>query len=187
MMFQSLWTLGLSWDSPLPPKISKQWRSWQEELKKPSQIKLSRPWLSRSVKQVHIFGDASQAAYAASAYLGVESLDGEISVKLMIAKTRVTPVRHISLPRLELMAALLCERLKNNIVKEVTLLIQETLYWSDSKVVLAWIRGSSKRWKPFVANRVEEIQSVVSPRQWKYCPTKEKQQIYPVEDAHWMN
>ncbi|KRZ04078.1 hypothetical protein T11_4559 [Trichinella zimbabwensis] len=178
IMFQSLWTLGLSWDSPLPPKISKQWRSWQEELKKLSQIKLSRPWLSHSVKQVrkvevHIFGDASQAAYAACAYLRVESLDGESSVKLMIAKTRVTPVRHISLPRLELMAALLCARLKKYIEKEVTLPIQETFCWSDSMVVLAWIRGSSKRWKPFVANRVEEIQSVVSPRQWKYCPTKE--------------
>ncbi|KRY46853.1 hypothetical protein T03_17111, partial [Trichinella britovi] len=66
----SLWTLGLSWDSPFPPKISKQWRSWQEELKKLSQIKLSSPWLSHSVRQVrkvelHIFGDASQAAYAA--------------------------------------------------------------------------------------------------------------------------
>ncbi|KRZ56424.1 hypothetical protein T02_3210 [Trichinella nativa] len=67
---ESLWTLGLSWDSPLPPKISKQWRSWQEELKKISQIKLSSPWLSHSVRQVrkvelHMFGDASQAAYAA--------------------------------------------------------------------------------------------------------------------------
>ncbi|KRX65791.1 hypothetical protein T06_15700, partial [Trichinella sp. T6] len=64
-----LWTLGLSWDSPLPPKISKQWGSWQEELKKLSQIKLSSPWLSHSVRQVrkvelHIFGDASQAAFA---------------------------------------------------------------------------------------------------------------------------
>ncbi|KRZ75318.1 hypothetical protein T10_11327 [Trichinella papuae] len=145
---KSLWTMGLSWDSPFPPKISKQWQSWQEELKSQAQQALG-------------FAQCETGAKGGTLHLRVESIDEEISVKLMIAKSRVTPVKQISLPRLELMAALLCARLKSYIC------------WSDSKVVLAWIRGSSKSWKPFVAHRVEEIQSLVPPRQWKYCPTKE--------------
>ncbi|XP_003376923.1 Pao retrotransposon peptidase family protein [Trichinella spiralis] len=117
MMFQWLWTTGLSWDSPLPPKISKQWRRWQEELEKLPEVKLSRPWIPHAASQMrrielHVFGDASKAAYAACAYLRVESMDEQISVRLMIAKTRVTPIKPISLPRLELVAALLCARLK---------------------------------------------------------------------------
>ncbi|KRY37299.1 hypothetical protein T01_15973 [Trichinella spiralis] len=156
MMFQWLWTTGLSWDSPLPPKISKQWRRWQEELEKLPEVKLSRPWIPHAASQMrrielHVFGDASKAAYAACAYLRVESMDEQISVRLMIAKTRVTPIKPISLPRLELVAALLCARLKRYLEKEVTLPIQETLCCSDSK----------------------EIQGLVSTRQWKYCPTKE--------------
>ncbi|KRX85609.1 hypothetical protein T06_8203 [Trichinella sp. T6] len=175
MMFQWLWTTRLSWDSLRPPKISKKWRLWLEELKKLPEVKLSRPWIPHAASQVqrmelHVFGDASKAAYAACAYQRVESMDEQI---LVVAKTSLTPIKPISLLRLELMAALLCARLKRYLEKEVTLSIQETLCCSDSKVTLTWIRGSYQHWKPFVAYRLQEIQGLVPTRQWKYCSTKE--------------
>ncbi|KRZ61353.1 hypothetical protein T02_5526, partial [Trichinella nativa] len=119
MMFQWLWTTGLSWDSLLPPKISKKWRLWLEELKKLPEVKLSRPWIPHAASQVqrmelHVFGDASKAAYAACAYLRVESMDEQI---LVVAKTSLAPIKPISLLRLELMAALLCARLKRRTIE----------------------------------------------------------------------
>ncbi|KRY23806.1 hypothetical protein T12_6340 [Trichinella patagoniensis] len=142
----------LSWDSPLPPKISKQWRLWLEELEKLPEVKLSRPWIPHAASQVqrmelHVFCDASKAAFTACAYLSAPETGAD--------------------------GSFLCARLKRYLEKEVTLPIQETLCCSDSKVTLTWIRGSYQHWKPFVAYRVQEIQGLVPTRQWKYCPTKE--------------
>ncbi|KRZ88491.1 hypothetical protein T08_9352 [Trichinella sp. T8] len=94
--------------------------------------KIRRAWIPYPVQKVHrvelhIFGDASQVAYAACAYIRVESI--------------------------------------NHQTAQIT-------YWSDSRVALAWIKGAPARWKPFVANRVQEIQESVSPQCWRYCPTK---------------
>ncbi|KRY58721.1 hypothetical protein T03_16455 [Trichinella britovi] len=144
-------------------------------VKKTTRSQTQQAWIPHAASQVrrmelHVFGDASKAAYAACAYLRVESMDEQI---LVVAKTRLTPIKPISLLRLELMAALLCARLKRYLEKEVTLPIQEILCCSDSKVTLTWIRGSYQHWKLIVAYRVQEIQGLVPTRQWKYCPKKE--------------
>ncbi|KRY15723.1 hypothetical protein T12_4546, partial [Trichinella patagoniensis] len=144
LLFQRLWTLGLGWDTLLPPEIERQWRSWQQQLK--------------TLVELHIFGDASQVAYAACACIMVESINHHKSVSLVMAKSRVELIKQVSLPRLELMAALLCARLKKYLERDLTLSIQEI---------------PPVRWKSFVANRVQEIQESVSPQCWRYCPTKE--------------
>ncbi|KRY05152.1 hypothetical protein T01_13479, partial [Trichinella spiralis] len=62
--------------------------------------------------ELHVFGDASETAFGAVAYLMTESMDGAKEVRFCLAKIRVAPVRRLSLPRLELMAALHVARLK---------------------------------------------------------------------------
>ncbi|KRY40810.1 Pao retrotransposon peptidase family protein [Trichinella spiralis] len=178
VLFQSLWTAGVDWDTPLPPGVERRWRDWMEQLEMLPKIKISRAWIPYPVNRVrrielHIFGDVSQTAYAACAYIRVESMDHQMSANLVISKSRVAPLKQISLPRLELMATLLCARLKRYLEKELTLPMQETICWSDSRVALAWIKGSPTRWKPLVANRVQEIQESASPQCWRYCPSKE--------------
>ncbi|KRY47859.1 hypothetical protein T03_14133 [Trichinella britovi] len=158
---QSLWTAGIDWDTPLSPGVERRWRDWMEQLEMLPKIRIPRAWILYPVNlvrriELHIFGDASQTAYAACAYIRVEPMD------LVISKNRVAPLKQISLPRLELMAALLCARLKGYLDKELTLPIQETFCWSDSRVALAWIKGES-----------------TSPQCWRNCPTKENRADIP--------
>ncbi|KRZ65671.1 hypothetical protein T10_5756 [Trichinella papuae] len=84
LRFQCLWTTGLGWDAPLPPQIEKRWRSWLEQLQTLSQIKISRAWIPYPMKRVQRI--ASHAAYAACAYIRVESINHQMDVNLVMAK-----------------------------------------------------------------------------------------------------
>ncbi|GFT62592.1 uncharacterized protein TNCV_1702501 [Trichonephila clavipes] len=123
--------------------------------------------------QIHTFSDASQKAYGAAAFLRVKHKD-RVSVDLVTSKSRVAPLKRLSLPRLELMGALLAARL----AKEVKKILDQkcstrAFFWTDSQVTLHWIKGPSHRWKPFVANRVREIQSLTDPNSWFHCSGKD--------------
>ena len=87
-----------------------------------------------------------------------------------MSKTRVAPVRKISLPRLELMAAVITARLCIYVKDAIDCPISRIVCWTDNSSTLHWIRGSASQWKPFVANRVMEIQSLLDPSVWRYCP-----------------
>ncbi|GFS49085.1 integrase catalytic domain-containing protein [Trichonephila clavipes] len=156
-LLQELWLRKLSWDDELPPDIHAVWSQWWLELPFLSELKIPRKILDSSgdssEAQIHTFSDASQKAYGAAAFLRVKHKD-RVSVDLVTSKSRVAPLKRLSLPRLELMGALLAARL----AKEVT---------------LHWIKGPSHRWKPFVANRVREIQSLTDPNSWFHCSGKD--------------
>ncbi|KAG1656183.1 hypothetical protein GQR58_024091 [Nymphon striatum] len=109
---------------------------------------------------------ASEKAYGCAVYLKYDT-----HVTLIMSRSRVSPIKTISLPRLELLAALLASRLIDY-VKESLYLPSDcsSYYWSDSKIVLVWIQSSPSRWKTFVANRVTEIQERTNANSWLHCP-----------------
>ena len=110
--------------------------------------------------------DASQGAYGAAVYVRIEYQDQTVSLSLIAAKTKMTPLQSVSIPRLELMGASLGTRLTQLIASVLVIPIQHAVFWCDSTNVLWWIRGHSRVFKPFVANRIGEIQSVTNPDQW---------------------
>ncbi|GFY24031.1 integrase catalytic domain-containing protein [Trichonephila clavipes] len=176
-LLQELWLRKLSWDDELPPDIHAVWSQWWLELPFLSELKIPRKILDSSGDssevQIHTFSDASQKAYGAAAFLRVKHKDG-VSVDLVTSKSRVAPLKRLSLPRLELMGALLAARL----AKEVKKILDQkcstrAFFWTDSQVTLHWIKGPSHRWKPFVANRVREIQSLTDPNSWFHCSGKD--------------
>ena len=98
---------------------------------------------------------------------------------VVAAKTRVTPVRSLSIPKLELQAAVLSLRLGNMIKKEHDFDIAALYFWSDSRAVLGHIRGPSKRHPAFIANRLSEILDTSEPNLWLHCPGK----LNPADDG----
>jgi len=113
---------------------------------------------------------ASERAYAAVFYLKGIGTDGEVSVRLVTAKSKVAPVKPVTLPRLS--AAALLARLTNHVIRVLDLLRTPVYLWTDSTITFGWIQGHASRWKTYVANRVAEIQSLVPDASWNHLPEK---------------
>ena len=180
MLLQAMWSKGLQWDEPLDPETRVAVGQWFEELRQLSDLHIARSLhfdlqsgiqASDSTLKCHVFADASELAYGAVAYSRVESSTGEVQRRLIAAKSRVAPLAAVSIPRLELMAAVIAIRLASVVVKALGVQMSDVTFWTDSLNVLYWIRGKSRRYKAFVANRVSEIQENSQPSQWRHVPT----------------
>jgi len=173
IFLQSLWLQGLDWDTPLRPDDQSYWRSFLQGLPELRRLRVPRwlGWCPSAEMEIHGFADASEAAYAAVIYLkkrkdkqcGWEST-------LVMAKTKVAPLKQISLPRLELCAATLLVRTVAHVRQLLGWRELPVHLWSDSTVTLGWIRGHPSLWKTFVANRVSEIQTTLPDAQWHHVP-----------------
>ncbi|GFX07325.1 integrase catalytic domain-containing protein [Trichonephila clavipes] len=147
-LLQELWLRKLSWDDELPPDIHAVWSQWWLELPFISELKIPRKILDSSRDssevQIHTFSDASQKAYGAAAFLRVKHKD-RVSVDLVTSKSRVAPLKRLSLPRLELMGALLAARL----AKEVKKIL-------DQKCSTRAFSGRTLR-SPYIGSKVQAI------------------------------
>lgn len=122
--------------------------------------------------ELHGFCDASQTSYGICIYLKSLNRLQVVNVKLLCAKSRVAPLKIISVPRLELCGAVLLIRFMKKVYNSLSnLKINNTFYWTDSTIVLSWISDSPSRWKTFVANRVTEIQNTSDSNQWRHVDT----------------
>jgi hypothetical protein len=161
----------VEWDELLPDDLGTRWRNWVTFLPHLLDIHIPR-WTGTTHKdhlQIHVFCDASERAYGAVLY--IRSTHGTGTwVRVVCSKSRLAPLKKATLPRLELIAALVGARLLYYFCKETGNGTTEATMWSDSTVALGWIRNDPNRWKTFVANRVTEIQHYTTPSQWKHCP-----------------
>lgn len=175
IFMQKVWCTGISWDESLPEELQKEWLQFKTELPVLQDISINR-WIytpkNKSTLELHGFADASASAYAAVIYSRVIAEDGEIKVSLLTAKTKVAPIKIISLPRLELCAATLLSKHLKQVANLLQVEPENTYAWSDSQVTLAWIHGDPSRWKPFVKNRVLEIIERFDSTHWFYVHTK---------------
>ncbi|XP_036142109.1 uncharacterized protein LOC118645343 [Monomorium pharaonis] len=122
---------------------------------------------------LHGFCDASQRAYGACVYVRTQFKKNEYRTELLTSKSRVAPLKAVSLPRLELSAALLLAGLIKKIGASFDLTNLQTFLWSDSTIVLNWISSPSRQWSVFVANRVGEIQGITDPERWRHVKSSD--------------
>ena len=183
IFLQSLWKLRQGWDEKIPEETQQEWSVWQKELQSLAEFSVPRFYrlimVSPTSIQLHLFGDASEKPFCAVAYFRFEYPGGERQCAFVAAKTRVASVKPLSIPRLELQAAVLSVRLACMIQKEHDYEVSSTYYWSDSNAVIGQIRGESKRHPAFTANRLSEIPDTSEPQQWRHCPGK----LNPADDG----
>ena len=125
---------------------------------------------ANELHELHIFSDASQLAYEAVAYIRTSS-ENDVSSSFLISKIKVAPIKQLSIPKMELQAAVLGTRLARFIKTHQNILFKETGLWCDSTAVLAWIRGTDEL-KVYVSNRVREIQDNSSCDSWYHISGK---------------
>lgn len=121
--------------------------------------------------ELHHFSDASNKGYGQCSYLRLTNEQGQIHCSFVIGKSRVTPLKSVTIPRLELTAAVTSVRVSDQLRKELPLENAEEIFWTDSKVILGYIANESRRFHVYVANRVQEIHDKTSPKQWRYVET----------------
>ncbi|GFU58837.1 integrase catalytic domain-containing protein [Trichonephila clavipes] len=178
ILMQDIWKENISWDDPVTDCIFESWTQFKNQMKHLAEIQIPR-YLAEdaTAKRVLLIGfcDASQRAYAAVFYLRTELVTGKVHVSMITSKTRVAPVKSITLPRLELLAALLLSELYVVVLESLRKVIQidKSFLFSDSQIVLDWLKSSPSRWKIFVANRISRIQKMTSEASWHHVKSQE--------------
>ncbi|GFT23872.1 integrase catalytic domain-containing protein [Trichonephila clavipes] len=150
IFLQELWSHHLSWDEELPDSLARQWRIFQEQLPLLTNIKIPRCILIPQAidVQVHGFCDSSEKAYCAVIYIRSKDATQTVVSRLLTSKTRVSPVKPQSLPRLELCSALLLANLLQATLPTLTVPISETFAWSDSKITPGMVEVRSEKMNP---------------------------------------
>ena len=170
---QRLCQMKLGWDTPIPHEMKAQWIKLIEALRQIEGLKLPR-WIgyndSMENVSLHVFVDASMTGMCACCYIRFVN-EGEVIVHLLMSKTRICPLKAISIPRLELCAAVLGARLGNMIYSELKIRAELT-YWSDSTITLRYIKNPALNLPRYVAHRVNLITALSDPLRWQYVDSK---------------
>ena len=152
-MLQTLCNQNVQLDDVVGPELKKDWERWEQKLKGVENIHMSKfikPQMFGKIAETSLrhFSDASEKGYGQCSYIRLVNDEGKIHCSLLVGKSRVTPKKFLSIPRLELTAAVLSVK----IGKELTLGNITEKFWTDSHVVLTYIRSITKRFTVFVAN-----------------------------------
>ncbi|XP_067945389.1 uncharacterized protein [Watersipora subatra] len=167
----------LDWDAPIPTEEKLEWERWLEDLKTIDKISIKRcmkkAGMDVQTTQIHVFNDASLKGYGACCYLRQVGKDGTVHTMLLFGKSRVAPLKPVTIPRLELQAAVIAVRISKLVSRELKLSFEEMYFWCDSQIVLGYIANESKRFHMYVANRIHEIHQNSTPSQWHYVKSKD--------------
>ncbi|XP_076230267.1 uncharacterized protein LOC143176322 [Nomia melanderi] len=178
LILQRLWQVQAGWDESVSQELSTQWLEYREDIQRIQTLKIPRCTMATNLDintrlELHGFSDASEKAYGACIYLRSRDTAGQWTAALLCAKSRVAPLKAISLPRLELCGAVLLANLIQKVRTALHLVNPVEHLWTDSTITLAWLRSMPSRWKTFVANRVSEIQTLTSVDSWKHVTSED--------------
>lgn len=170
LILQELWKQQLGWDDSVPPNVHSLFIQFYRELCEINELQIPRHVLQKTpIKiELHAFCDASLLAYGACIYLVSEDVNGNRCSQLLTAKSRVAPIKTITLPRLELCGALLLVQLVKRVTTALNLSFSSIHFWTDSTIVLSWLRIEPSHLKTFVGNRISEIMSDSTIDNWNH-------------------
>lgn len=174
IILQRTWIHKMKWDEILPVDEQDQFKKWFTEIAEIGKIRIPRVITggneNRDLWELHSFSDSSKVAYGSVLYLKTGE-DDHVSVQLLSAKSRVAPMKKMTIPRLELLSCLIGARLTQSVKSALSLEKIKTFYWSDSSTALAWIRRNNQ-WGTFVGRRTEQILKLSEKKDWYHIPGK---------------
>ena len=173
---------GVNWDDKIPDALLSRWERWRNVV---LLAKLSIPrcyvpvdFGEIKIVELHNFSDASENGYGQCSNLRLIDHLGRIYCLLVLAKSRAAPLKHVTIPRLELTAALVSARVGVLLKTELEYEQINEFFWPDSKIVLGYISKSGRRCHVFVANRIQQIRDLTALVQWRYVESKDNPADY---------
>lgn len=172
-ILQDLCQNNADWDDPICDELRPRWERWRSELHTLENLRIPRcfkPERFGHVKtaELHHFSDASLLGYGQCSYLRLISENDQIHCSLVMGKARVTPLKPVTIPRLELTAAVVSVKISQWLGEELDYQGVSEYFWTDSQVVLGYISNTTSRFHVFVANRLQQIHDHTKPQQWQY-------------------
>lgn len=169
-LIQRLWQDKTGWDDPVPEHLQRDWITFYEKLKYLTTLKIPRLIVIANyvVIELHGFSDASNRAMGAACYVRSIDIQGNTLVRLLYAKSKVAPLKKQTTPKLELIAAHLLANTMQTVKESLKCEVNKVQFWSDSSVVLAWIKTQPHKLNRFVSNRVSHIQALSRPADWSW-------------------
>ncbi|XP_062715999.1 uncharacterized protein LOC134291796 [Aedes albopictus] len=177
-VLQEIWRTSVGWDEVIEEKQFEMWMQWLNVLPDVAKVEIPRCYrTSTSIEssnevQLHVFVDASEKGFAAVAYLRFQE-GHTIETALVGSKTRVAPIKFLSIPRSELQACVIGVRFANSIIQSLTVKVNRRYFWTDSSDVISWIQSDHRRYSQFVAFRISEILEASDVGEWQWIQTKQ--------------
>ena len=176
LLVQTLCKLKLTWDETIPPEYLKLWENWQAGTQKVTEIEFDRCVTTdvntTATYQLHVFSDSSMKGHGIAAYIRTHTPDETVS-KLVYARSRVNPMKGETIPRAELIAATLGAKTTSKLKRELRLTFEKTINWTDSKIVLEYLRNESIKSQVFIINRLGTILTHTAVKDWRHVPGKD--------------
>ena len=164
------------WNDPLSPILRAAWEKWRAELPQLEKIKIRRcykpPGFKAVSSSIHSFSDACDYGYGMVTYLRQVSEEGQICTSLVMAKSRVVPIKPTTVPRMELTAAVVSAEVTAMVKEELDMSLESESYWVDSTIALGYIQNETKRARTYVSNRQNKILRLTKKDSWNHIDTK---------------
>ena len=183
-ILQAICQDGAHWDDLIPDHLRTPGVKWREKLGCLAKLKVPRCYKPNDFGKVktiklHNFSNGSTYRYSQCWYLRMTNSQGRIHCAFVMAKLRVILSKPITVPTLELTAALMSVKVNAFFQRKLRYGVTPEVFWTDREVVLGYISNDAQRFHTFVANRVQSIREYATPDQWRNVHTKEN----PADEA----
>ncbi|XP_062538388.1 uncharacterized protein LOC134206676 [Armigeres subalbatus] len=178
VLIQDLWRAGTAWDEQVSEDVYAKWHRWVQMIGYIAEIRIPRCYFCNADQntyhdsELHVFVDASEIAYSCAIYLRTLEKGGDSQCCLIAAKSKVAPLKPWSIPRLELQGCVLGVRWSTFVKAEHNIPVSKTVFWTDSRTALGWIKSDPRNYRQFVAFRVGEILEHTTSSEWRWVPSK---------------